>query len=197
MSEQENTDVFRVYKPLVRKHIRKFTHKTRSFRKHSACSDHTLPDTLTKSVPNQEIPPPFLPSTVPIELNEEPVLISPLKALLSKSPEETSEQNLPELPSCTFLPLKNTKARKLERFKLFKEEEFPLFSQRMTQVPLNEPGYDNDDDTDNEQIKSGTKVMEDSIREGLRKYRKEVVNEGKFEHCTATLCVIIYALTLT
>ena len=62
-------------------------------------------------------------------------------------------------------------ARKRQKFRLYKEKELPLFSQSITQVPLNEPGYDNDSETDNEHIKNGIKVLEESLLEALKNYK--------------------------
>ena len=162
-------------------HVRKNIRKLKSTRKQSACSSHTLPDTLTKSIHNKNLTPINSPSMVPMEPYQKPILISPLKTLLSKSSGENSRKEFIELPLCGPIQLKNRKTRKLEKFKLFEEKEFPLFSQSITQVSLNEPGYDNDDDTDNEQIRNGIKVMEDSIVEALRDYKERVINISKYE----------------
>ena len=175
--EEEYENMLEEVKIPIRKNIRKI----KSGKKQSACSSHTLPDTLTKSTQNRATLPPNTPSIFPIQVTQKPVIISSLKTLLARSSTPIIPPAFPELPLSSQIKLKDRKTRKLEGFKLFREDKLSLFSQRITQVNLNEPGYDNDDDTDNEQIKNGIKVMEDSIIEGLKKYKDKVANLGKFE----------------
>eukprot|EP00826_Nyctotherus_ovalis_P023300 TRINITY_DN1790_c0_g1_i1.p1 TRINITY_DN1790_c0_g1~~TRINITY_DN1790_c0_g1_i1.p1 ORF type:complete len:183 (-),score=12.43 TRINITY_DN1790_c0_g1_i1:152-700(-) len=165
--------------PRLRKNIRKF----KSARKQSACSNRTLPDTLTKSIPSKEVTPPNSPSTVSMQQTQKPPIIPSLKALLAVPSPPLFQPSITEPPLCTYIKLKSQKTRKLEGFKLFREDEFPLFSQRMTKVTLNEPGYDNDDNTDNEQIRNGIRVMETNIVEGLRDKGKDIANLSRFKIC--------------
>ena len=111
---------------------------------------------------------------------ENSILISPLKEILNKSPVRVAESR--EITQCKYLVLNEQEKGHVQEFKLFKEKDLPLFTQGVTKKKLHDPGYDNDSQTDNEQIKNGIEYTEREMMKALKNYkRKDVRNIKKFE----------------
>ena len=109
-----------------------------------------------------------------------PVIISPLKEILCKSPVHKPE-NI-EIIQCKYIRLKGEEKGHIEEFKLFNEKEVPLFTQGVTKRSLREHGYDNDAQSDNEQINNGIEFMQNEIKKALKNFkRKNIKNIKKFE----------------
>ena len=98
-------------------------------------------------------------------LIEKPTIIPLLQTLLNESSNEPKERE--DLSLCNYILLKEKTKEQIKEFKLFEESNVPMFSQNMTNINLNEPGYDNDDETDNEQIRNGSKIIHDAISDAL------------------------------
>ena len=122
----------------------------------------------------------FLPES--IEFSQKPIIIPPLQTLLSNSSESLQPSNDYDPSLCEYILLHEQIKKNIQEFKLFRENEIPLFSQNITNVQLNDLGYDNDDDTDNEQIRRGSKLMYDSLTEALSNYKEksDIVNIEKY-----------------
>jgi len=93
-------------------------------------------------------------------------IISPLRTILNTS-QPTTPNKEPIL--CEYIKLKDK--NKLKDFKLYKESEVPLFKLKMTKAKLNELGYDNDYETDNEQIENAIKATQKNIKRDLEQHR--------------------------
>ena len=63
---------------------------------------------------------------------------------------------------------------------MFKENKVPLFSQNITKVELTELGNNNDNNTDNEQIKNGVNIIKNNILKELGKYKRNIQNIVKY-----------------
>ena len=57
-----------------------------------------------------------------------------------------------------------------ERFKLFEEKELPNFQNGIYQVELNDFPYDNDCQTDNEQVVNAISQLEATLTDSIAKY---------------------------
>ena len=134
-----------------------------SVSKQSAISADTLPEAPTEVIPNYQSP--ISQPINSIKIIKKPVVTPALRSILN-GVSITSESKVHKENKHIVLR-DGRKGKKRQEFKLYKERDLPLFSQAITQIPLNEPGYDNDDDTDNEQIKNGIRIMEGSIIEAL------------------------------
>ena len=167
---------------VIHRNIRKLK-KNKSTKKYSACSQYTLPETLTKSANDKMVYPVSEVLSESMGLIEKPTIIPLLQTLLNESSNEPKEREDPSL--CNYILLKEKTKEQIKEFKLFEESNVPMFSQNMTNINLNEPGYDNDDETDNEQIRNGSKIIHDAISDALRNYKKnkkEVTNIVKYHH---------------
>ena len=153
--------------PLLKKHIRKFT-------QHSYYKQDSTLTTLTKSnyeedreslhIENLNIP------------QHKSTIIPSLRAILQNSTKEV----VAEPVKCSYISLEEEKGSKKE-FKLFREKDVPLFTQGLTKILLKDSGYDNDLQTDNEQINNGINLSEHAIKKALRgKRRKDVRNVRKY-----------------
>ena len=154
--------------------IHKNIRKLKSNKVSSECSAYTLAETVTKSV-HKSIP--FVTELSPIKTKLTSEIISPLKTILKTSSENIRTE---VQPLCKYMILEDIPKRQLMEFKLFKEDQVPLITQKITKVSLSDLGYDNDNETDNEQIKNGIKVMEESILKGLKTSKMQINNLYKY-----------------
>ena len=167
--------------PSLKTHTRKNIKKIKNSKHvklYSACSINTLPESKTNSVNEQAIYSMEIKPVNPKKTEKIPTVISPLKSILSSTQNISPMEDLPDTSLCHYLLLRDRTKHIIKEFKLFKEDTMPLFSQNLIQASLNTPGYDNDGETDNEQIKNGIKAMEQSIIEGIKSYRakKDEIN---------------------
>ena len=103
-------------------------------------------------------------------LNTKTSIISPLRSILNKSWRDAKKKKV----ECECILLKNGKRK--ERFKLFKEKDMPMFTQEVVKMSLRDFGYDNDAQTDDEQIARTNKLMQSYIRKSIKKYQNERKN---------------------
>ena len=177
----------RELQPALRKNIRKAS-KPNSRKRQSAETARTLSDTLTKSTYDENKPCATVTTSVSIEPFEKSFVISPLKDILSgsskKEPLESALEDQPEQVHCKYIAMDDPETCKKPEFKLFKEKDVALFTQTLTNVKLNDPGCDNDCQTDDEQIKTAMRFVQREIEDTLENYnkkRKEVRNIAKYE----------------
>ena len=154
-----------------KKHIRKIPRSKRCVLKAVSGTSNFEENINCETTPSASIPSPKV----------EPNVISPLKELLEDLPVKLSAKKPPAV--CEFITLKTEKKGETERFKLFKESEVPLFTQVVTKVEMNDLGYDNDCQTDNEQINAAIESTQSGIIEALSNNR-----EGKVRNIKRFLC---------
>lgn len=164
---KENSFISHNIHGLQKKHIRKTPRYKRCVLKSILNKSNCEENFNCQTVPSTSIASPKL----------KPNVISPLKELLEDQP--TKQSTKKRLTTSERISLKGEKKGEAERFKLFKETEIPLFSQSITRVGLNDPGYDNDCQTDNEQIRSAIESTENDIREALENYKERNVRNVK------------------
>ena len=83
---------------------------------------------------------------------------------------------LPVKTTRKYLTLKNKETRKVEKFKLFYENQLTNYHSNLLQYNLKDPLCDNDCQTDNEEIELALLYMQNNLFEFLVQYNKGLVN---------------------
>ncbi len=186
---KENQPPLRTPYPPLRKALRKPGSKSGRPKNCSPDSECTLSDTLTKSAYTDVCTCASPTQANSIPQPEKSQVIPPLKEILEesitvKSKSKKDRQKESSKVLCDYILLPDPGKRKEYEFRRFKEDEVPMFVPKMARVQLNEQGYDNDCQTDDEQIRSAVELMENEITAALSNYkaqRKEVSNIAKYE----------------
>eukprot|EP00826_Nyctotherus_ovalis_P039328 TRINITY_DN3778_c0_g1_i11.p1 TRINITY_DN3778_c0_g1~~TRINITY_DN3778_c0_g1_i11.p1 ORF type:complete len:104 (-),score=3.08 TRINITY_DN3778_c0_g1_i11:132-443(-) len=79
-----------------------------------------------------------------------------------------------------YFTVKNKESRRLERFKLFYENELPGFCFSNLQAQYHDPPCDNDCQTDTEAINISIRYLEDELRDAIVKRAENVENARKY-----------------